>query len=432
MELPGQRGLDSPHVAAVCAMPSMGIESQSVFGDCEMVNVASPPHFALFVPTSPMGVESQAMFANACLGFSPITHNTSTSQVAPGTSSDDWPSVDTQSGALHGQGNSGMLTQLPSLGLVAGFFKTQGLKLPKPGEADGAQCQHPGGDASSPRPLSDWTPTEVVFSSPRVFTPTLPDGACTPTEIECTSTELDGETPIGTPPALGCTLMGLMSQPWQGGEAGWPGLRFDNSTQADGMDDMCDSQLTQNDDHMAGLSSAPQFEAQGPPALQKVWWHDDPQFWKSVRTALLPLSTESWFSSIFFWDSQCYFASGFDDCLSAASLFIHREIAYQTEFKIGITESPFCRWHSLTYGYKKEGWVTMYLLYVAPTSKSILSGFEDPWVERAKLESTGAMERKLIEIFANGQPNGCKNAEGSGGECPSDGNPHFTYVSTKG
>lgn len=59
-------------------------------------------------------------------------------------------------------------------------------------------------------------------------------------------------------------------------------------------------------------------------------------------------------------------------------------------------------------------WKFMVLLYAAPTSKPKV-----PY-------STGAFEKMLIREFA--RVDGCINRRGAGGECPSNGSPHFCYV----
>ena len=83
------------------------------------------------------------------------------------------------------------------------------------------------------------------------------------------------------------------------------------------------------------------------------------------------------------------------------------------EFKIGITCDPRHRWRNCEYGYERDGWKQMHLLYAAPTSK------------KHDAESTGTMEKYLISWFLGCE--GCLN-RGLGGEKASDGSPHFTYV----
>ena len=75
---------------------------------------------------------------------------------------------------------------------------------------------------------------------------------------------------------------------------------------------------------------------------------------------------------------------------------------------------------------RNEGkWITMSVAYVAPISKWFIRPFEHPPLEKLKRVSTGTMERELIKHVRD-LPE-CQN-NGPGGECPSDGTPHFGYI----
>ena len=69
-------------------------------------------------------------------------------------------------------------------------------------------------------------------------------------------------------------------------------------------------------------------------------------------------------------------------------------------------------------------------LYAAATSKHKLNGNETEVEKLKKLQSTGAMEKRLIREFESDQ--GCLNRRGAGGECPNAGSPHFVYVVVRG
>ena len=96
------------------------------------------------------------------------------------------------------------------------------------------------------------------------------------------------------------------------------------------------------------------------------------------------------------------------------------------EIKIGITDNPFVRWVNRGHGYERAGWTMMYLLYAAPTSKVRVDPLDSESRRRLKMESTGAMETELINRFHH-YPQ-CINRAGGGGDCPSNGSPHFCYV----
>ena len=65
------------------------------------------------------------------------------------------------------------------------------------------------------------------------------------------------------------------------------------------------------------------------------------------------------------------------------------------------------------------------MLYVAPISKWKLHALDSEKTKALKSTSTGAMERLLVDKFRH-LPECIKRQ--AGGECPSNGSPHFCYV----
>ena len=96
------------------------------------------------------------------------------------------------------------------------------------------------------------------------------------------------------------------------------------------------------------------------------------------------------------------------------------------QFKIGITERPDLRWPMYKNSKDDIKWTTMFILYAAPTSKSAMCSSDSTALQALKKTSTGSMEKHLIRFF-RGLFDNCVN-DAPGGERPSDGNPHFTYV----
>ena len=79
-----------------------------------------------------------------------------------------------------------------------------------------------------------------------------------------------------------------------------------------------------------------------------------------------------------------------------------------------------CRWYNSEHGYrldKGHPWIWMFILYAADTSK--------PRVQH----STGSFEKALCSRLAHDVD--CLNRKGAGGECPSNGSPHFAYVAVR-
>ena len=119
----------------------------------------------------------------------------------------------------------------------------------------------------------------------------------------------------------------------------------------------------------------------------------------------------------------------FDECFACIMTYILEDLCPKVRlYKIGITDNPVKRWHMYMDRVEQEPWERMHICYVAPTSKwrpNILDSIEEAQLKKT---STGAMERRLIE--------GCQrhhklyNRE-EGGDCPSDGSPHYVYIVTE-
>ena len=153
-------------------------------------------------------------------------------------------------------------------------------------------------------------------------------------------------------------------------------------------------------------------------------WSLDPNFLNSVNAVLEKMDNELWFNADFLIRSDL---TDFDKCFTSAIDFIEARVSGWDRFKIGITENPWLRWHNTSFGYGLEAndWNCMFLLYCSPTSKHNVLVTDSPATKALKLTSTSAMEVQLVEHFRE-YPE-CKNT-GPGGECPSNGSPHFTYV----
>ena len=174
------------------------------------------------------------------------------------------------------------------------------------------------------------------------------------------------------------------------------------------------------------------FDSQDTAADDPNWPPEIPaghQHWSAIAafrqavSDMLPGARCDWFSSepLEFLD-----LTDFDKCASDAERFILSNVVGQYEyFKIGITENPYQRWVRSDCGYERSGWNFMYVLYVAPTSKWKLEPMDSEKTKALKSTSTGAMERLLVDRFMTFPD--CINRQ-PGGECPSNGSPHFCYV----
>ena len=166
-----------------------------------------------------------------------------------------------------------------------------------------------------------------------------------------------------------------------------------------------DSQLTVNLDPNVGESTEEEVTKVVQPAAH---WSEGDHFNMSVDNVLVSCVCEGWFTDASLVDRD------FQISVNAASEYIRGEVCPAcSDFKIGITENPYVRWHDDEFGYGPAGWIGMTLLYYAPFSSALRHG------------STGSMERALIVIFRDDDK--CKNIA-KGGEGASRSSPHFTYV----
>ena len=149
-------------------------------------------------------------------------------------------------------------------------------------------------------------------------------------------------------------------------------------------------------------------------------WSRSKDFHTRVDLELFSCRGDPWFNDDFFRKLQPWIETSFDfdRALDLASEYIEKcVIGTCDEFKIGICESPFRRWNDKGMGYqhcKKKPWAGMALLYTSPKSKGDY------------LESTGNWEIAMINRWSK-HPK-CLNREGGGCDCPSNGSPHFGYV----
>ena len=119
----------------------------------------------------------------------------------------------------------------------------------------------------------------------------------------------------------------------------------------------------------------------------------------------------------------------FEECFSRIVVYILQNICPACDqFKIGITENAYVR-YNLTY--LGNEWGEMHVVYCAPTSNWKIHKYMSSERKMLMSTSTGTLERALIKQFrgksaAERHPQ-LYNRE-AGGECPSNGSPHFLYV----
>ena len=267
--------------------------------------------------------------------------------------------------------------------------------------------------------LSTHGTTSPADAAPRLASQGSP---YTPTEPDCFSTELDEQSDL-EPSSLDVAHASVESAELAGADAAaeaptgpWQDTLLDRweapatppPSPARSSEDF-DSQLTDNEDPNVPSPREPEAEP-------VIHWTRDDAFWNGVDDILSYSVDRRWFDHKFWLEAPVTF----DRALAAAVDYINDNIVGTwLEYKIGITENPFLRWTRNDCGYQHDGWSTMFLLYAAPSSK--------PRIQ----DSTGAMEKQLISVFA-GNANGCINRKGAGGDAPSDGSPHFTYVVVRG
>ena len=186
-----------------------------------------------------------------------------------------------------------------------------------------------------------------------------------------------------------------------------------------------DSQLTQNENPNEPLA-ARLSECCASATTSGVHWSLTEDFIDRVGQVLAGALHQPWFRI-----AQCFDVMDlrdFQGCVNHAIQWIEVNRAQWSDYKIGITENPLRRWCNDDHGYAyatENTWNAMHIVYSAPTSKWKLHITETPESRALKIVSTGAMERALIREFKGTQ--GCVN-RADGGDCPSDGVPHFVYV----
>ena len=119
----------------------------------------------------------------------------------------------------------------------------------------------------------------------------------------------------------------------------------------------------------------------------------------------------------------------FEECFSRIVVYILQNICPACDqFKIGITENAVVR-YNLTY--LGNEWGEMHVLYCAPTSKWNIHKYMSDERKMLMSTSTGTLESALIKQF-RGESAAERHPQlynrGAGGECPSNGSPHFLYV----
>ena len=155
-------------------------------------------------------------------------------------------------------------------------------------------------------------------------------------------------------------------------------------------------------------------------------WSETIAFKDGVRALLNMCKDHHWFSREILDDMNL---KDYDACVQKAISFIQVGMGTWLKFKIGITENPFLRWNA-SFGYRfKSDMDVMFLIYAAPTSKHQYNKYDSEAMAALKKISTGTLEKHLVSIFSS-EPT-CVNREGSGGDCPSAGSPHFLYVASK-
>jgi hypothetical protein len=160
-----------------------------------------------------------------------------------------------------------------------------------------------------------------------------------------------------------------------------------------------------------------------PPPLEtkRKHWFDDPDFWDGVSRALGQSFDEPWFDNSFFFTAFEFKPWRFEACVDEILALIRDRFADGSTYKIGITENPYSRWWRPDCGYghpknHQHRFSKMMLVYAAPTSKP------------KHAESSGSMERELIKYCNSELDSSCLNRPGGGGDCPSNGSPHFVYI----
>ena len=244
------------------------------------------------------------------------------------------------------------------------------------------------------------------------YTPTEPDQSYAPTELDSAPMELDSNSELDSFDSLldaaqrsPCDTSALSTQ-------GSP----------------CSTSRSNSYDSELAVDLAP--EPAGLPApvatlhFTPAHWSLQQCFRQDVDSALHACTNQHWFANLINWEHLSDFKSSLEFAIDAIAQNAHNWY----KFKIGITENVSRRWHDSKMGYKNATevcWEYLAVLYTAPTSKCKINAWDSDEVASLKRASTGLMETLLIKNFSE-LPN-CLN-KAAGGDCPSDGSPHFCYV----
>ncbi len=147
-------------------------------------------------------------------------------------------------------------------------------------------------------------------------------------------------------------------------------------------------------------------------------WSMTDKFSRSVTNMLTMCTHEYWYQGVLTYTAEVR-PLCFNDALQHAIEFIHSTVQPRgTFYKIGITGHPFQRWTrpDCPYDGNIHGFSKILILWIAPHSRKGLP------------ESTGKMEKQLIEVFNEVTDENCINRKGAGGDAPPRGSPQFCYV----
>jgi hypothetical protein len=154
--------------------------------------------------------------------------------------------------------------------------------------------------------------------------------------------------------------------------------------------------------------------ASSSPKAEDGPWSTRPSTWKGINNFLDMCEGECWYEGCL-----DYLLSGpldFETGFAHARNFIASNCTHST-FKIGISGHPHQRWTRKDCGYfKQHEFTKMKIIWIAEHS------------HKDKPDSTGAMEKRLIEVFNKETHPNCINRKGAGGEAPPRGTPQFGYV----
>ena len=153
----------------------------------------------------------------------------------------------------------------------------------------------------------------------------------------------------------------------------------------------------------------------------KLHWSQEKKFKNAVNDVLFTCKQRIGRRFVNFIDEYKLDLSDFAGVCDVTLAHVQFDIAPRcTMFKVGITENPLRRWTMLAREFD-----SMMVVYAAPTSKTRIFLTDGPEKVDLKLSSSGALEIKLCSVL-NSHPKSCNRLPG--GEHPSEGWPHFTYV----